>query len=183
MVETFPEHLDLDNAVQGTVLEVADYSFLFILVQFAVNDLGPVPAFFVEGANALPVIDGAGDRDYLMLGAGQAKLFELFQAVIDNAHVTRIAEGNSAAEPLFLLHGQDFVEREGALAAGHSERQLCWRYIGGLQLLDVSLDAGAFEGIPVNEIAFEFLAIAAEGRGGQVDNLGHGESGEYQFPA
>jgi hypothetical protein len=42
-----------------------------------------------------------------MLGAGQAKLFEFLKPVIDDAHVAWVAEGNAAAEPLFLLHRSD----------------------------------------------------------------------------
>ena len=157
--------------------------FLLIRVQLAVDDFRPVPALLVERANALPVIDGARDCDDLMLGAGQAKLFEFFKAVIDDAHVARVAESNSAAEPLFFLHRQDFIEREGSLAPGHGERQFGRRNIRRLQPLDIPLDAGALEWIPINQFSFELLPVASERRCRQVDDLRLGKSSENQFPA
>src|SRR5437667_4606083 len=93
MIEAFAEHLHLDNAVQCPVLEIADDLLLLIRIQLAVDNFRPVPALFVERANTLPVIDRARDRDDLMFGAGQAELFEFFQAVIDDAYVAGVAEG------------------------------------------------------------------------------------------
>src|ERR1700722_20467423 len=123
MIETLAEHLYLDDAIQGTVFQITNDFFLLVRIQLAVDDLRPVSALFIERPDALSMIDRARDRDDLVLGAGQAELFNFLEAVIDNAYVARIAQGNAAAEPLFVLHRENFIEREGTFFARYSEGQ------------------------------------------------------------
>src|SRR5215510_6470287 len=94
MVKSFTEHLHLDDAVESPALEIPHHAFLIIGIHVAVNDICSVTALTIQGTDVLRVVDGARDRNQLMLSASLAKLFEFFETAIDDVLVARFREGD-----------------------------------------------------------------------------------------
>ena len=91
MVETFAEHLDLDDAIERAVAQGREDRVLLVLPLFAVDDLRGETTFAVERADLPGVVDGASDGDELMLRAGLPQLFKLCEAGVDDVLIAQRA--------------------------------------------------------------------------------------------
>ena len=69
MIETFAEHLDLDDAIERPVAQRRQDLGLLILCLLAVDDLSTEPALPVERSDISCMINRAGDGYELMLSA------------------------------------------------------------------------------------------------------------------
>ena len=116
MVESLTQHLDLDDAIQRSVVKSVEDRRLFVVALFAVNDIRVEPALLVQRPDFPRMVDRACHRDQLMAGPALPKLLQLLQAAIDDVLVTGTRKRDTPAEPVLFLKLENLVETVGTAA-------------------------------------------------------------------
>src|SRR5665213_166245 len=184
VVESFPEHLHLDDAVEYAAPKVEHYLRLLFIIHIAMNDLGVVPALTVQSPYVFAVVNGTGDGDELMLSSRLTQVFKLFKTAIHDVFVAERRERNTATKPILFFQLKNFLERISfARRIRKSEPYLRRRDITRFQALDISLERRAPERISVYELAVDFLSVASEWCGRHIDNFCFRKALQHLLPA